>query len=256
MINLNFKVGDLVTRISHKHDIVFKIVGIKNNVVFLKGVDLRLYADCDMTDLVSTNHTVADKEIIDENIRNIHLDRNQYFYLPGRILHIDGDEEYLNSCMDLYKDMNLFANGICIKEDEIKYKIEKLILDLTPDIVVITGHDYYNNQGIKDLSNYKNTSHFIDALRIIRKHFSSDSLIVIIGACGSHFEALIASGANFSSSPKRINIHTYDPAILAIKAATTSNNQNIDFYQALKYIEDGHDAFGGIETKGKMKILL
>ena len=96
----------------------------------------------------------------------------------------------------------------------------------------------------------------MEAVRIIRRHFNSDAMTVIVGACGSHFEALIASGANFSSSPKRINIHTYDPAIIAIKVASTSVNQLVDFNQTLKYIENKKDAFGGIETKGKMKILL
>lgn len=45
----------------------------------------------------------------------------------GTILHIDGDKEYLNSCMDLYKEMNIFANGIYLKESEIKDKIEELV---------------------------------------------------------------------------------------------------------------------------------
>ena len=70
------------------------------------------------------------------------------------------------------------------------------------------------------------------------------------------FESLIANGANFASSPKRIHIHTYDPAVIAIKCATTSYLQNVDFNQILKYIENGKDAVGGIETKGKMKLLL
>lgn len=256
---MEFKINDYVY-IKNTKDI-YVITKINNDIYTLKGIVIRTFIEVNVDDIEPAN--INDVNDVYNNTRNT-LSRfkasskkrvnNKILY--GKILHIDGDEEYLNSCMELYKDMNLFVNGICIKEEDIKNKIEKLILDLTPDIVVITGHDYYNKQGIKDLSNYKNTAHFIDALRIIRKHFNEESMIVIIGACASHFEALIASGANFSSSPKRINIHTYDPAILAIKAATTSNNQNIDFYQALKYIEDGHDAFGGIETKGKMKILL
>ena len=79
---------------------------------------------------------------------------------------------------------------------------------------------------------------------------------VIAGACGSHFEALIASGANFASSPKRINTHTYDPAVAAIKVATTPINRIVNFDGILKYIENGHDALGGVETMGKMRLLL
>ena len=48
---MNFKVGDLVTRISHNHDILFKIVSIDSDVAILKGVDLRLYADSFVNDL-------------------------------------------------------------------------------------------------------------------------------------------------------------------------------------------------------------
>ena len=128
--------------------------------------------------------------------------------------------------------------------------------EITPDIIVLTGHDYFNGKDKKDLSNYENTQKYIDAVRIIRRRFNNDSIIVIAGACCSHFEALIANGANFASSPKRIHIHTYDPAIIAIKCATTSCNQTIDFNSMMKFIENGRDAYGGIETKGKMKILL
>ena len=189
-------------------------------------------------------------------LKNSNLTRSNNKIIYGTILHIDGDEEYLQSCLELYEEMNIFANGIFLKEENVKDQIEKLILDLTPDIVVITGHDLYNGKGLKDLDNYTNTKHFMEAVRKIRKHYLQDNMTVIVGACGSNFEALIASGANFSSSPKRINIHTYDPAVIAIKVATTSINQMVDFNQTLKYIEHKKDAFGGIETKGKMKILL
>ena len=38
-------------------------------------------------------------------------DRGDYFYLPGKILHIDGDNEYLNRCLNFYKKANVFAVG-------------------------------------------------------------------------------------------------------------------------------------------------
>ena len=45
--------------------LVFKIVGLDGNMVFLKGVDLRLYADSDVNDLVvAKESTNSDKEII------------------------------------------------------------------------------------------------------------------------------------------------------------------------------------------------
>lgn len=256
---MDFKIGDYVKEINQSD--IYIIENINNNLIDIKGVTSRTKKQVESKNIVLTTKDEAEQEIKKQQINLNKLKtqiRNRFNQkiLYGTILHIDGDEDYLNSCLALYQELGLFANGICIKEEQIKNKIEDLILNLTPDIVVITGHDVYNGKEKKDLCNYLNSKHFVDALRIIRKHFKEDSMIVIIGACGSHFEALIASGANFSSSPKRINIHTYDPAILAIKAATTSINQNIDFEQALKFIENNHDAYGGIETKGKMKILL
>ena len=76
-----------------------------------------------------------------------------------------------------------------------------------------------------------------------------------MGACQSNFEALIANGANFASSPKRINVHIYDPAIIAIKVSTTAYNKIVNFDSLSNVIENLNDAYGGIETMGKMRIL-
>ena len=48
---MDIKKGDLVTRISHDNDMVFKVVNIKNGIFYLKGVEERLYADSPMEDL-------------------------------------------------------------------------------------------------------------------------------------------------------------------------------------------------------------
>ena len=60
-----------------------------NNCV-LKGIDVRLYADSNVEDL----KLFLDKR--DDNFFPLidtvgKLDRNEYFYLPGKILHIDAD---------------------------------------------------------------------------------------------------------------------------------------------------------------------
>ena len=100
---MKFREGDYVTRISHNHDIVFKIISIDDNIAMLKGVDLRLYADSLLSDLVQASVTSdSDQQILEENIRDIQMDRSQYFYLPGKILHIDGDNDYLKRCMKFY----------------------------------------------------------------------------------------------------------------------------------------------------------
>lgn len=256
---MNFKLGDLVTRISHKHDIVFKIVGIEGNLVFLKGVDLRLFADSDVSDLVKAqyNENNSDKDIIEENMRDIKLDRSQYFYLPGKILHIDGDGEYLERCMSFYKNMNIKANGIAIAEVDIADRITQLLTDFRPDIVVITGHDAYYSRKHKENGNqnYQNTANFIDAVKVARKYEKSqDKLIIIAGACQSNYEELIKSGANFASSPKRINIHALDPAIIASSLALSDKNQSIDVIKLIEKTKYGSDGMGGIITNGTMYV--
>src|SRR5690554_963837 len=35
-------------------------------------------------------------------------------YLLGTILHIDGDKRYLKKCLELYKTVGIFSNGIMI----------------------------------------------------------------------------------------------------------------------------------------------
>ena len=71
------------------------------------------------------------------------------------------------------------------------------------------AHDFfYKNRDNKlDVNNYKNTKYFIDAVKNARKYESShDKLVIIAGACQSNYEELIKAGANFASSPKRINL--------------------------------------------------
>lgn len=176
-------------------------------------------------------------------------------YLLGTVLHIDGDEEYLKKCIELYDEIGIYSYGKCLKESDIYLNIGNYLLETNPDIVVVTGHDIYNNKEKKDLNNYSNTINFVKAVKEIRK-VKNNSCIVIAGACQSNFEALIASGADFASSPGRINIHTFDPAIIAINIATTSFDKKVNVNDLFKYIENGKEAFGGLQTYGKMRLLL
>ena len=48
---MNFQKGDFVTRKSYNNDTIFKILNIKENICYLKGIDVRLYADAEITDL-------------------------------------------------------------------------------------------------------------------------------------------------------------------------------------------------------------
>ena len=106
-----FQLGDLVTRKSYDNDIVFKIVGIKEDNYILKGVFVRLFADAPKEDLnIYVDGDTDDFSPEIDGYRN--LERNEYFYLPGRILHIDGDRDYLEKCMNFYTKNKLKAFGV------------------------------------------------------------------------------------------------------------------------------------------------
>lgn len=254
-----FKIGDLVVIINDNNNYIYKIVEIKD-LVKLIGYSYRLikFVNIDEIRLASSEDIELEKrttEKIKKNITsNFKIRKTKTMF--GRILHIDGDKDYLESCLNLYKELGIYAEGVHLSEKEGPLKIEKILLEVTPDIIVLTGHDMYKGDNKASLDSYENSKYFVKTIRIIRKHYLLDSVVIIAGACGSHFEALIASGANFASSPKRINTHTYDPAIVAVKVASTSINKMVDFDSIIKYIDNGRDAIGGVETKGKMRLLL
>ena len=256
---MKFKVGDLVSRISHNHDIVFRIISIDQQNVVLKGVDLRLYADADIDDLTIVNNVLNDDDsIIKRNLSLIHMDRDNYFYIPGKILHIDGDNDYLNRCMKFYKNMNVLSYGIVMKEKDVSSNIEKYLNEIKPDILVITGHDAYNSKDYddyKDNNNYKNSMNFISAVRNARKYEKDqEKLIIIAGACQSNYEELIKAGSNFASSPKRINIHALDPAIVASSISLSDKGKPIDLIGILDKTKYGSSGIGGIITNGTMYV--
>lgn len=251
------KINDIVY-IKNKENELYRIKEINNLDIILIGYDSRKIMKTNASEIVLAKSETIEKIKTKDNIRyqkiiTTNKTRIKQKALYGRILHIDGDKEFLNSCLNLYKELNIYAYGININEKEIYLKISEIYKKITPEIVVITGHDQYNGEDINDLNNYENTKYFMKAIRNLRK--ISQNVIIIAGACASNFEALIASGANFASSPKRVNTHTYDPAVAAIKASTTPFDRKIDYNSIIKHIESGKDALGGIETYGTMKLI-
>ena len=145
-------------------------------------------------------------------------------------MHIDGDREYLNRCLEFYKKANVLAIGVYSPENEMSLNVEKYLEDINPDIVVITGHD-------SDVKN--NSKYFSDAVKVCRKFQKDyDKLIIIAGACQSDYERLLKSGANFASSPKHINIHALDPAIIALSLSLLDKNKTVDLIPLLEKMEN------------------
>ena len=251
---MKYKVGDIVTRNSYNNDTIFKITSIKDNIYYLKGLNTRIIADAYFSDLKLYNlvDDIEDEEKFNERINEtIFLNRDDYFYLPGRILHIDGDVDYLNRCLEYYKKNNINAVGINETEESLANNIRSLLEEYKPDIVIITGHDAY----YKKNDSYKNSLNFINAVKEARKYESShDKLIIIAGACQSNYEELIKAGANFASSPKRINIHALDPAIIATKISLLETTKDINLKDILEKTKYGSNGIGGISTKGTMHV--
>jgi spore coat assemly protein len=248
------EIGDYITRNSYKNDMVFEVVNRKKDILYLKGIEFRLYADAPVSDCI-----LVDKKKVKDNFNPPEferpLERDEYFYLPGKILHLDGDNEYLKRCMSFYKKNNVFAVGKRIEEKDIPNDIIDILNDVKPDIVIITGHDaYFRKNGNKDnIHNYQNSLNFVNAVKQARKYEKShDKLIIIAGACQSDYEALIKAGANYASSPARVNIHALDPAIIASSLALTERNKEIDLLKLLEQTRNGKDGMGGIISNGTM----
>lgn len=237
-----FNIGDYVSRNKYNNDCVFKIVDIKDNVYYLSGVNIRLLVSTDITDLKKEGEL---REQDDTNIYKTDY-KEDYFYLTPTILHIDSSEDYLKRCLNLYKKNKLNAYGVKCIEKDIPNNIDKYLNDINPEIVVITGHDYYNKKN----NSYQNSDNFIKSVKIARNY--SDKIKIVAGACQSNFEELIKSGANFASSPKRVNIHALDPAIIATKVALTESTKKIDLITVLNDTKCGPKGMGGIECNGSM----
>ncbi|WP_372009345.1 sporulation peptidase YabG [Paenibacillus chitinolyticus] len=275
--------GDLATRKSYGNDIIFRIQEIDTTRAILRGVDFRLLADAPISDL-SRVTAARDSDFprvnlprVGETIRSIrqfrqelyrlndNLVRNklpentQYFEMPGKILHLDGDPNYLRKSMNLYGELRIPAEGFYVNESQMAATLQRLLPQVKPDIVVVTGHDgLLKNRkklDVHQLDSYKNSLHFVRAVQVARQYQNNrDALTIVAGACQSHFEALLQAGANFASSPARVLIHALDPLCIAAKASYTSIRETVSMADLAGVTVTGLDGVGGIETRGSYRI--
>lgn len=238
------RVGDYVTRRKYNNDILFKVEKILDNKVILSGVDLRLYADSNIDDLIL--RPINKKK---EEIRKTKELESDSFYIPGTILHIDSDDNYIEKCSNYYKKHNIKFNTYNIEEKDQPLKIINLIKKHNPSIVVLTGHDAF----YKKNNTYKNSKYYIESVKRIREY--SKDIIIIAGACQSDYLSLIKNGSSFASSPKHINIHALDPSIIATNISLIDNNEVINIKEILNKTNYGPDGMGGTIIKGTMKTI-
>ncbi|MFF2484426.1 sporulation peptidase YabG [Paenibacillus sp. NPDC058071] len=276
------KQGDLVVRKSYGGDVLFRVEDIRSERALLKGTDYRLLADAPIPDLSvvrdpeSTKATQQVRVKVNDSLRRMRQQREQqsvqiqsdvrlasqlqnqpYFEMPGKVLHLDGDGNYLRKSMQLYQTMQVPAHGVHAHESQMADLLYGLLPQVKPDIVVITGHDgvLKKQDDLHSLNSYKNSQNFVNAVRVARQYEKNrDGLVVVAGACQSHFEALLQNGSNFASSPGRILIHALDPVYIAIKASFTSIRETIDLSDVIHGTISGIDGVGGIETIGCCRI--
>jgi spore coat assembly protein len=265
---MSFRVGDIVGRKSYQSDVHFRIISIdrKNQCAELKGIDMRLFADAPLEDLVVIDEGYRgkkknkEKQRTSSSIKEIKMKREQgdmnFFELPGRVLHMDGDANYLKKCLELYKELNIPVHGIHIPEKEMPERVSSLLKRVKPDILVMTGHDAYikTTGGKFEMAAYRHSSYFKEAVKRARDYEKNrDNLIIFAGACQSYFEALIQAGANFASSPERVNIHALDPVYIVEKACYTSIEKIISIREIFQYSLTGSSGLGGFDTRGTLR---
>lgn len=285
-------IGDTVVRKSYDKDITFRVIDIKEidgKVVYiLKGISIRIIADSPEDDLESVDiDFVGEKEKIlntrvNEAIKKAVNTRssNSYrsnsillprgssknqknapnkdlmFGRPGKILHIDGDKEYLETCLKVYKQLSLDAVGRAISEKDQCNQVVDLVKEVKPDIVVLTGHDSVlkESNDYLDLNNYRNSKYYIDAVKALRNYNSSyDELVIFAGACQSCYECLLDAGANFASSPSRVLIHCLDPVFVCEKIAYTTIDSVVSITNIVDNTITGIKGIGGLQTRGKYR---
>lgn len=236
-------IGDYVVRKKYNRDILFEIFDIKDNTYYLRGVELRLIADSEIDDLeLSDVQLVADDDFSIERQPMIR----------GKVLHLDGDQKYLNLCEKKYKDLRIKADCYYMEESEMPNRVVELLEKHKPHILVITGHDALRkNRDKSELNNYQHSQDYALAIKNARIYEDDkDALIIIAGACQSYYELLLACGANFASSPKRINIHALDPVYIASLVANESVKNYCDIEDIIDHTSHKQSGMGGIDTKG------
>ncbi len=271
------KKGDIVARKSHNLDILFSVENIIKSsngleIAILKGITTRIVADAYLEDLV-----ILDNKKIDDSLRSLDIkieDRINNFLKKkkekllykeraledvkaGKILHLDGDKLYSEKSARYYKKMGLNAVVKNVAENKQPLVVKDYINKYSPDILVLTGHDGMIKTGTKyaDLSNYRHSKYFVQSVIEARRICpSSIKLAIFAGACQSFFEAIMASGANFASSPGRILIDFMDPLIVAEKIATTDRKRFVTIKDIENELRDGKKSIDGSGVMGKRKM--
>ncbi|WP_147535868.1 sporulation peptidase YabG [Bacillus marasmi] len=281
---MTIKMMDIVGRKSYHCDILFRVIDLRQDsgkkIAILYGEDFRLIADAPYEDLIIINPAQLRKktqefrsleqqsfELFRQDV-SLLKEKQEFaategfskdiniFQVPGKVLHLDGDPSYLKKCMMVYEKVGVPVYGVHCNEKEMPLKVGQLLDYYRPDILVITGHDSYSKSKGKmsDINAYRHSLHFMQTVMEARKKNPHlDQLVIFAGACQSHFESLIQAGANFASSPSRVNIHALDPVYIVAKISFTPFMERIHVWDVLRNTLTGEKGLGGIETRGVLR---
>jgi spore coat assembly protein len=286
------KVGDIVARKSYGCDVFFKVVNITESggdrIITLKGISYRIEADAPEWDLEvqpenrvreyrdkcwrMAEHCCGELEAAPRYAyysvpryrglrkkayyRDTPNDETGKMKKPGKVLHLDGDKEYLETCIEEYKKLGIEAIGEYVPEREQPQKVAGLLAGHRPDILVLTGHDGFikGQDNRTNIASYRNSRYFIEAVKEARKfNGDMDGLVIFAGACQSLYGEIIKAGANFASAPSRALIHALDPVRVCQKIAFTSVDKILDAEDVIKNTITGKTGIGGIQTRGKYR---
>jgi spore coat assembly protein len=269
-----FKVGDIVTRKSYGEDILFRIVDIKlgcdgSECFVLRGLSSRIEADSQADDLEMQDSTDAYSRAYKElRLAKISAEstipvfKNFLSRLkkkPGKILHIDSAQDFMDQCIDFYKQSRINCYGKLVSENRQPSMVRHYLNAYNPDILVLTGHDGLKKdaKNIHSLSSYANSKHYIEAVKIARSYQPDpDKLFIFAGACQSYYEAIMHAGADYASSPKRVLINALDPAIIAQKISVTNSEIILSPKSVISLTVTGSSGIGGRDARGHMKFIL
>ena len=122
---MEIKKGDIVGRKSYGKDIIFyvnKIIKVKNgkSYAILKGIDYRIEADAELSDLEKIDKTELEtsKRGIEGKIRKriersareiLNFKNTRDIITNGLILHLDGDKRYTQKSQKYYNRLGLRA---------------------------------------------------------------------------------------------------------------------------------------------------
>jgi spore coat assembly protein len=277
------KIGDIVARKSYGCDVFFKVVDIKSKgdekIITLKGISYRIEADAPESDLELQPEQKVDeyraicylaaqpkaREVY--TIRHRGYPKKAYYRdtskeeagrikRPGKVLHIDGDEDYLETCLKEYRKNGMTVVGQFVPEKDQPSRVFGLLSEYRPDILVLTGHDGFikGDDSYLNINNYRNSRYFIESVKEARR-FSNDldSLVIFAGACQSLYNEIIKAGANYASAPFRDLIHALDPVRICQKVAFTSIEKVLSADEVIESTITGKTGIGGIQTRGKYR---